>query len=242
VSDPPSPKTPRVIGGVLAAAVLLASAAGGFIAYRLSHPPPALSALPAPGKPPPPASPGPPPIPATRRAIPDRLPDLAFPGLDGVTHHLADWQGRPLIVNFWATWCEPCRREIPLLKSLRRERVSDGVEIVGIAVDFLDEVRKYARENGIDYPVLVGEHGGEEAVAAFGMEPVLPFTAFADDSGRIVTLKVGELHGDEAAFILDRIRDLEQGRIALPAAREEITSAVRRFGRTRSPGSDAATH
>jgi hypothetical protein len=97
------------------------------------------------------------------------------------------------MINFWATWCSPCRREIPLLKTLRHERAGDGLEIVGIAVDFREAVQKYAREMGIDYPVLVGEQDALEAIAAFGMDTVFPFTVFADRQGRIVTLKIGEM-------------------------------------------------
>lgn len=86
----------------------------------------------------------------------------------------------------------------------------------------------------IDYPVLVGEKGGLEAAAAFGMEPVLPFTVFADAQGRIVTLKIGELHRDEAAFILARLADIGAGRLSLPAAREQIDVAIRRLAVSRA--------
>ena len=143
--------------------------------------------------------------PQAPRPIPTELPDISLADPDGVKHALSEWKGRPLLINFWATWCAPCRREIPLLKTIRHERAKDGVEIVGIAVDFRDAVQKYAREMGIDYPVLVGEQDGLEAIAAFGMDTVFPFTVFADRQGRIVTLKIGELHADEARFILDRV-------------------------------------
>jgi thiol-disulfide isomerase/thioredoxin len=138
------------------------------------------------------------------------------------------------MVNFWATWCEPCRREIPLLKSLRRERAADALEIVGIAVDFRDAVIKYAREIGIDYPVLIGEEDGLNAVGAFGMDMVFPFTVFADREGRIVALKVGELHQDEASLILDRLHDLDRGRIDVAAARERIGAGLRQLAAERA--------
>ena len=131
---------------------------------------------------------------ATPRVIPTDVPDISLADANGVKHNLSEWKGRPLLINFWATWCAPCRREIPLLKSLRHQRAADGVEIVGIAVDFRDAVQHFAREMGIDYPVLVGEQDGLEAIAAFGMDTVFPFTVFADRQGRIVTLKIGELH------------------------------------------------
>jgi hypothetical protein len=90
-------------------------------------------------------------------------------------------------------------------------------------------VQKFVRELGIDYPVLVGEKGGLEAVSAFGMDTVLPFSVFADAQGRIVTLKIGELHRDEASFILERLSDLRTGRIGLAAAREQIGAEIRRL-------------
>ena len=233
---------------MLAAALLVACAAGGFLVYHLATPPrarlyPAPAPAPAPAPVAPaaaPAEPGPPPAPVQR--VPEVLPELALPGLDGTPHRLTDWKGRPLVVNFWATWCEPCRREIPLLKSLRRERATDRLEIVGIAIDFRDTAQKYARDTGINYPVLVGEQGGLEAVAAFGMDPVLPFSAFADPAGRIVTLKVGELHRDEADFILDRMRELDQGRLSLASAREQIAAGISRLNMRRAAGADGAAH
>jgi thiol-disulfide isomerase/thioredoxin len=247
VSDPrPSPgRGGGAPGVVLAAAVLVACAGGGFLVYHLASPPRArLYAAPAPA-PLAPASPAPAvapaePAPVPVRRVPEVLPELALPGLDGTRHRLADWKGRPLVVNFWASWCEPCRREIPLLKSLRRERATNHLEIVGIAIDFRDAAQKYARDSGMDYPVLVGEQGGFEAVAAFGMDPVLPFSAFADPAGRIVTLKVGELHRDEADFILDRMRDLDQGRLSLDTARAQIAAGISRLNMRRSAAANDA--
>jgi thiol-disulfide isomerase/thioredoxin len=217
--------------GVLAVAgVLLGSGVVGFLVHRLTAPAePLLRAAPAEPKATATASPDtPPPAPAPR-SIPERLPDLSLPDLDGKPHRLADYGGRPLIVNFWATWCEPCRREIPLLKQLHRENSRNSFEIVGIAIDNQDSVQKFVRELRIDYPVLVGEKGGLEAVSAFGMDTVLPFTVFADAQGRIVTLKIGELHRDEARFILERLSDLRTGRIGLAAAREQIGAEIRRL-------------
>ncbi len=243
MSDPRTPYGRAGTAGVwLAAAVLGSCAAAGFLVYRLGHPSRSTLHAVTPAPQPPTAaaadtesraaaaiSPAPASVSPARR-IPEVLPDLALPGLDGTPHRLSDWKGHALLVNFWASWCEPCRREIPLLKRLRHERSSDGLEILGIALDFRDAAGKYAREARIDYPVLVGEQGGYEAAAAFGMEPVLPFSVFADKTGRIVTLKVGELHPDEASLILDRVRRVESGSLSLPAAREEIATGIGRLG------------
>lgn len=163
---------------------------------------------------------------APPRTIPTAVPNIALADADGVKHTLSEWKGRPLLINFWATWCAPCRREIPLLKTLRRERAADGVEVVGIAVDFRDAVQHYSQEMGIDYPVLVGEQDGLEAIASFGMDTVFPFTVFADRQGRIVTLKIGELHADEARFILNQVKAIDSGSLDLSAAKKAIADGT----------------
>ena len=238
--DPPSPGRPGV---GLVAAVVVACAAGGFLVYHLASPPrPRLYAAPAPA---PLAAAGARAGPAPEssapvRKIPEVLPPFELPGLDGRLHRLTDWKDRMRVVNFWASWCEPCRREIPLLKSLRRERAADRLEIVGIAIDSRDAAQKYAGSSGIDYPVLVGEQGGLEAAAAFGMDPVLPFSVFADRAGRIVAVQVGELHREEADLILGRMRDLDQGRLSLSTAREQIATGIGRLNARRSPPAGGA--
>lgn len=163
----------------------------------------------------------------TKKPIPETLPDVTLADREGKPRSLAEWRGRPLLINFWATWCAPCRREIPLLMDLRRERQAGDLEVIGVAVDFRDEVLAYAKEIGIEYPLLIGEEDGLDAVAAFGMEPLFPFTVFADREGHIVALKIGELHRDEADFILDRIQDVEDGTLDLAAAREQIADRLR---------------
>jgi thiol-disulfide isomerase/thioredoxin len=155
------------------------------------------------------------------------LPSVALPDAQGVAHRLSDWAGHPLVVNFWATWCEPCRREIPLLIRLRHERAADGLVVVGIAIDFRAAVVKYAAANAIDYPLLIGEDAGLKIVDAFGMDLVFPFSVFADRDGRVVAVKVGELHRDEADFILDRVDEIDRGTLSLAGAREAITSRLR---------------
>ncbi|MGH8323691.1 MAG: TlpA family protein disulfide reductase, partial [Steroidobacteraceae bacterium] len=187
---------PPALARVAAAIALLAAAgAGGFVAYRLTGAhgssltpiqyPGAVRSRTA-------AAESDSVPPAAAKRIPEQLPDVAMPDTRGVLHKLSEWQGRPLMVNFWATWCDPCRREIPLLKSLRHERSGESLQIVGIAVDFKAAVIQYIRAIGIDYPVLIGEKDGMAAIDAFGMDTVFPFTVFADRQGRIFTVKVGE--------------------------------------------------
>jgi peroxiredoxin len=237
VTDPGSPSGRAHLGGALTvAAVLLASGFLGFVSYRFFRAP-AATPIPAaqvqPVPPMPAIEPSAEALPAPAK-VPDRLPDIQLPGTDGKVHRLADWKGKPLVVNFWATWCDPCRREIPLLKELRREHAKDGVEIVGIALDYADKVSKYASDHRITYPLLLGDEGGLTAVTAFGMEAVLPFTVFADRDGRVVTLKVGELHRDEAELILAGMGELEAGRLSLPAAQAQISAGIRQLREARA--------
>ena len=164
-----------------------------------------------------------------QRTIPETLPAISLADRDGVSRSLQDWKGRPVIVNFWATWCGPCREEIPLLKALRNERSAERLEIIGIAIDERKAVLEYARDIGIDYPILIGEQEGYAAAEAFGVALVLPFSVFADSESRIVTLKVGELHANEAAFILDRVRDVDAKHLSLADARQQIADKMREF-------------
>jgi thiol-disulfide isomerase/thioredoxin len=161
------------------------------------------------------------------RTIPDTLPDITLPDRQGTPRSLSNWKGQPVIVNFWATWCGPCREEIPLLNTLRKERSADRLEVVGIAIDEREAVLKFANEIGMDYPVLMGEQEGYEAAERFGVSLVLPFSVFADSQGRIVALKVGELHADQAAAILDRVRDVDANRLSLADARHQIADKLR---------------
>ena len=152
---------------------------------------------------------------------------LSFSGVDGAPMPMARLHGKALLLNFWATWCAPCRREIPLLRELRQRYRADQLEIVGIAVDISAAVQEYLRYTPIDYPLLVGEQQGLAAAEQFGMEPVLPFSVFADTQGRIVAVKVGELHREEADFILTEIRNVDKGQIGLAQAREQIEAQLK---------------
>jgi thiol-disulfide isomerase/thioredoxin len=217
--------------GTAGIAVVVAAIAGlgGFLAFRGSAPPaPAgsLTAIVTPdaaGT----ADAASLPKPATASAaIPETLPDFELATREGPPRRLASFQQPVLIVNFWATWCAPCRREIPLLNALRRKHGDAGVEIVGIAVDFREDVLAYAASTPIDYPLLIGEEDGLAAAQAFGMNMVFPFTVFADAERRIVALKVGELHADEAEFILARIAALNERRETLEQVRPVIAAEL----------------
>jgi thiol-disulfide isomerase/thioredoxin len=216
----------------LAIALVIAVGVGaGFLSYRLqSHHQlrPSPSAAPAAS---PPGAEAPdamaPEAAPSLRPVPTDVPNLTLPDLTGTPRSLQSFGGRPLIINFWATWCAPCRREIPLLQALRQHNRADRLEVVGIAVDFRAAVQKYLAHTPIDYPVLVGEQEGLKAAEQFGMQMVLPFSVFADSHGQIVAVKIGELHREEADFILEQIHAVDQGKTGLEQARQQIEAALK---------------
>jgi thiol-disulfide isomerase/thioredoxin len=171
--------------------------------------------------------------------VPETLPDIHLAGLDGRMRALRDFGHRPLIVNFWATWCEPCRREMPLLIALRKDYGSERLEVVGIAVDFHDSVTDFLKKTPLPYPLLIGEEEGIEAAQAFGMQLVLPFSAFVDEQDRVIAVKVGELHRDEADAILSTMRELRAGRATLAAARARIAEQLRSLAAHRATSTAA---
>lgn len=171
------------------------------------------------------ASPAAPPVPAQQLA--ETVPTFTLLDRQGEPRSLQDWPDKALIVNFWATWCAPCRREIPLLQRIARERAADGFVVIGIAVDFRDKVLAYADEMQIEYPLLIGEQEALDAAAAFGVEAIgFPFTVFADRQGRIVFAHMGELHEAEAKLILDEVARVNDGTQTPTGARSAIEAGL----------------
>jgi len=159
--------------------------------------------------------------------VPARRPDFTLRDLDGKPRPISAWDGKPLVINFWATWCAPCRREIPLLNRLQREFAPKGFEVIGIAVDFAEDVRAFRKDFPIDYPLLVGEDDGLEAARGFGVETMaFPFTAFVDAAGRVLLVHLGELHEDQARAILAVVARVDAGGLSPAAARADIKTAL----------------
>jgi thiol-disulfide isomerase/thioredoxin len=162
--------------------------------------------------------------------IPDRLPAFTLANLGGVPTPIAHWQGKSLVINFWATWCAPCRREIPMLRSLAAQWADRGVVVVGVAVDHAQAVARYAEELKIPYPLLVGEQDALDAALALGVaSPVFPFTVFTDDAGEIVALYIGELHSAQADLILSRVHSVDRHELSLVEARRSIAAGLGRL-------------
>ena len=119
---------------------------------------------------------------------------LVLPDLDGREQPLAQWRGKVLVVNFWATWCAPCREEMPHFIAAQARDGPKGLQFVGIAVDHVDKVRDFVREIGVNYPTLIGGFGAIELSKALGNElQALPFTIVLDRAGSIAHTQLGPL-------------------------------------------------
>ena len=150
-------------------------------------------------------------------------PSFSLMGLDGEMHDFDEFDGRHRLLNFWATWCAPCRREIPLLKEFQAEQGDDGILIIGIAVDFMDEVRQYAEAADFNYPILVGEMDAMAVAEQSGLQfHAMPFTMIVTADGEFLNAHFGELHRPDLDKISDVLARLDAGDIDTDAARKAL--------------------
>jgi thiol-disulfide isomerase/thioredoxin len=147
-------------------------------------------------------------------------PAFALPDLEGNAREFAEWDGTHRLLNFWATWCAPCRREIPLLKAFQAQHGADGFQVLGIAVDYPEEVALYAEEAAFNYPVLVGQEDAMAVAEGSGIEFIgMPFTMFVTRDGEYVGAYIGELHQSHLDDVVNILSRLDNGEITKDEAR-----------------------
>ena len=116
----------------------------------------------------------------------------------GETLKLADFRGKPLVLNFWATWCPPCVEEMPLLDAFFRQNVSNGWQVIGLAIDQPSLVKRFMGQFPVDYPIALGGMNGSELGRLLGnAQGGLPFTVVFDAAGNVKVQKLGKLSADE---------------------------------------------
>lgn len=154
-------------------------------------------------------------------------PEFSLADTAGVMRSLSEWDGKAMVVNFWATWCAPCRREMPLLKALQSEYAAQDVQIIGVAVDLREDVLGYLEQAPVNYPVMIGEQDAIDAAESFGVEfMAMPFTAFTDHSGNILHVHIGEVHRPQAEFIFNTVTRVRNGEIDPSMARRVIAHGM----------------
>ena len=131
------------------------------------------------------------------------LPNFSFLDVAGVQRDRSEWDGKILVINFWATWCPPCREEIPEFVKLQEEMGDQGLQFIGIAIEDAEPVKAFMAEITFNYPVLIGEDDGMSLSAQLGNTiGVLPFTAVIDRSGKVVHAHSGPFTREQVMTIV----------------------------------------
>ena len=149
---------------------------------------------------------GPSPVAQAAASAVGTRPELALRDLSGVEQSLAALRGRVVVLNFWATWCEPCRREMPDLAAVQNDYAALGVQVVGASADAAEDrakVLQFIRETKINFPVWAGATA--QMMPRFGLAPVLPGTVVLDREGRIVSSTNAVIKADELRKQLDAL-------------------------------------
>ena len=158
---------------------------------------------------------------APRLALASPAPDFTLQSLDGKTMRLSDFRGKAVLLNFWATWCGPCKIEMPWFVELQNQYAAQGFQIVGVAMDDAskEDISKFAKDMGVNYPILIGKESvGDEYVGV----PALPESFLIGRDGKIVDKILG-LRGK--AEIEDAIKKAintqpASSQASIPSARE----------------------
>ena len=120
--------------------------------------------------------------------------------------NIAEWDGKVIAINFWATWCPPCIKEIPEFVELQHKYQSQGLQFIGIALQRPEEVLDFMKEKGMNYPVLAGEMEVIEISELYGNNiGALPYTVIIDRAGLIQYVKRGPLSMDSAKNIISKL-------------------------------------
>lgn len=136
---------------------------------------------------------------------------LTLPDAEGVPQAIAQWKGRILVLNYWATWCPPCREEMPAFSRLHEKYSANGVQFIGISIDSPSKVKQFSAETPVAYPLLISNLDIMQTLADFGnVAQGLPFTVIIDRNGTLYSTKLGRY--DEAGLEI-RLQEL----LAAPA-------------------------
>lgn len=130
-------------------------------------------------------------------------PAFSLKDIDGELRDIKEWDDKVLLVNFWATWCPPCKKEIPAFMELQEKYTDHGFQIIGIAIDDEQAVRDFADTMGMNYPIMAAELAAMELAREYGNRVnALPYSAFVSREGKITHVRAGELSKQETEKII----------------------------------------
>lgn len=184
------------MGAFSALLLVCVSAGAGYLVYGALHPQSA---------PTPPASVEAPLLPAARPAaiVGTRRPDFSLPDYEGRMRRVSEWDGKLLVLNFWATWCPPCLHEIPGFISLQSRYANRGVQFVGVAVDERENVVAFAKEVALNYPSVQHPVATLDLMRAYGNTAGgLPYTVLVSPAGEVLFSRAGTLPEREAEQLI----------------------------------------
>lgn len=117
-------------------------------------------------------------------------PDFELEAIGGGSLKLSNLRGKAVLLNFWATWCQPCKREMPWFVELQKEYAGQGLQVIGVAMDDAStaDIAKFAKDMGVNYPILLGK---EDVGLRYGGVNVLPTTFFLDRNGKVIAREFG---------------------------------------------------
>lgn len=142
---------------------------------------------------------------ATAVAPSGQAPDFTLKSLQGENHRLKEYRGKVVLVNFWASWCGPCRQEMPLLDKIQKRYEPAGFTVLGVNVEGKrDKAMKIARKVNVSFPLLIDQ--GQHVSEAYGVD-AMPFTVLVDRNGRVAYVHRGYKPGEESQYV-DKLKEL----------------------------------
>ena len=148
--------------------------------------------------------------------VPDYRPDFTLQDLTGRSRAISEWDGKVILLNFWATWCPPCRKEIPEFIELRQELDPYSFEVIGVAIDQATPTQDFIDGFGVQYPNLLADTNGIDIMRAYGNTlGTLPYTVIIDQNQNIVKVFRKEIHRADAKAVIYPLLGIESAKPAI---------------------------